>query len=119
MYAPPPKPHTMLPIAGGALLLVAGILSIADWAMILLNPDLMAFLAFIPGATGIVLICGAIGIIFCLLAIIGGIMAILRKMWALALVGSILGLLTIGPFFMGSLLSLIALILIAISRHEF
>ena len=55
----------------------------------------------------------------CLLAIIGGIMAIQRRMWGLALVGSIMGLLFAWGWIVGSVLCLVGLILIAISRNEF
>lgn len=68
--------------------------------------------------TGVIWICGAIGIILSLFALLGGIMSLLRKNWALALVGGILGLFTIG-FIIGSVLSLVALILIAVSKKEY
>ena len=55
-----------------------------------------------------------------MLGSLGGIMAIRRKMWGLALVGSILGLFFLGwAGFEASLMSFIALILLAISRSEF
>ena len=46
-------------------------------------------------------------------------MALRRRMWGLALVGSILGLFTIGYFGLSSLLSLIALIVLVMSKDEF
>jgi len=46
-------------------------------------------------------------------------MAVQRKSWGLALAGSILGLFTIGFVFEATVMSLIALILLAISRKEF
>src|SRR3989304_5163786 len=80
-------------------------------------------IAGIPGAEGlaaIIVVCGAIGIIFGLIALIGGVMALQRKKWSLALIGSILGLFTIGfVVFEASILSLVALILLAISKNEF
>lgn len=68
--------------------------------------------------TGVIWICGAIGIILSLFALLGGIMSLQRKNWAFALVGGILGLFTIG-FIIGSVLSLVALILIAVSKKEY
>jgi len=118
MYAPPPKPKTVMPIIAGILLIIAGIDGMAFWGMIAFAGGVLAGI-FGPIA-GIVVICGAIGLIFGILALVGGVMATMRKMWALALVGSILGLFLLGFFlFEASLLSFIALILIAISRHEF
>ena len=67
---------------------------------------------------GILLICGGVGIVFSIIALVGGVFALQRKMWALALVGSILGLLTVG-FVAGSVMSLIALILLVVSHEEF
>ncbi|MEK6851013.1 MAG: hypothetical protein AABY30_00585, partial [Candidatus Thermoplasmatota archaeon] len=66
----------------------------------------------------LIVICCGIEIIFSLIALIGGVFAIQRKMWGLGLAGGILGLLTWG-FFIGSILALVGLILIAISRKEF
>ena len=63
---------------------------------------------------------GAIGIIFGLIALIGGVMALQRKKWSLALIGSILGLFMIGLVVLeASILSLIAIILLANSKNEF
>ena len=58
--------------------------------------------------------------LFGIIEILGGIMALRRKMWGLALVGSILGLFFFGWLgFEASLLSFIALILLVISKKEF
>lgn len=114
--AQPPPQKTGLPLAAGILLIIAGILGLVDWVLIFLLGTLAAF---IPLLGSILLICGIIGITFSVLALLGGIMAVQRKMWGLALVGSILGLFIIGPYGISSLLSLIALILIAISHREF
>ncbi len=65
------------------------------------------------------LVCGVVIIILAVFPFLGGIMAMKRKMWTLALVGSILGLFSIGIFFISSILSFIALILLVTSRKEF
>jgi len=44
--------------------------------------------------------------------------AFLRKSWGFAVVGAIFGLLTIGAYRIGAVLSIVALILIAISKDE-
>jgi hypothetical protein len=64
-------------------------------------------------------ICAIVIIVLALFALLGGIMSIRKKMWGLALAGSILGLFTIGPLFLSSILALIALIFIVISRDQF
>ncbi|TLZ71205.1 MAG: hypothetical protein E6K10_05490 [Methanobacteriota archaeon] len=124
MYGPPPaaKPHTWKPMLAGILLIIAAIDGMSFWGTLAFAG---AALSGMLGSLGgmfqtIFLICGAIAIIFGIIAILGGIMAIRRKMWGLALVGSILGLFFLGwAGFEASLMSFIALILLAISRSEF
>lgn len=110
----------MMSIAGGALILVSGILGIIWWGLIIAAGA--ATFSFMPmfGAelANIVFVCGAIGVIFSLIAILGGVMGIMRKMWGISLVGGIFGLLAIG-YFLGSLLALVGIILIAISKKDF
>jgi hypothetical protein len=65
------------------------------------------------------IICGTIGFFLSVFSILGGIMSIRKRMWGLALAGGILGLFTIGPIFISSFMSLIAIVLIALSRREF
>ena len=124
MYGMPPpmmpmQERTGLPIAGGALLLIAGIIGLIMWGSFL---AVGATLVGIPGLPvdvgGIFAICGAIGIIFSIFPLIGGIFAIQRKMWGLGIAGGVLGIFSIG-FFIGSILALIGLILVAVSRREF
>jgi len=117
VQAPPTK--TAMPTASGGLLIAAGILGLIGW---LLNTSSTAPIVGDPffGSLGtIFLICGIIGITFSVFALLGGVMAVQRKMWGLALTGSILGLFIIAPYGVPSLLSLIALILIAVSHREF
>jgi len=122
MYGPPPKPKTMLPMIGGIFLIIAAIDGITAWAWLAFVASSLTAGIPIVGASlaGLFIVCGAIEIIFGILALLGGIMAIRRKMWALALIGGILGLFLLGwLFFEASLFALIGLILVAISRGEF
>ena len=64
-------------------------------------------------------ICGIIIALCSIITFAGGIVAIKRKAWSLAVIGGILGLFTIGLMFLGSIFSLIGLILVLISRKEF
>ncbi len=52
-------------------------------------------------------------------AVLGGIMAIQRKNWKLAVVCGVFSLLTFGFFLLSSLLGLAGLLLVLGSRHEF
>jgi len=120
MYgAPPAKPQTMMPMIAGILLILSAIIAIAFWAYVAFVAA--AFASFLPmgGLTTIIAICGGIFIILGIIELLGGVMALRRKMWALALVGSILGLFTVGFYGLSSILSLVGLIILAISRKEF
>lgn len=64
-------------------------------------------------------ICSLFGLVFSALAFIGGIMAIRRKSWGLAIAGSIMGLFTIGIFFSASVFSLLGLALLFVSKKQF
>jgi hypothetical protein len=61
----------------------------------------------------------ALGIVFSIIAIIGGYFATQRTKYTVAIIGSIFGLLSGGPVCLASLTALIALILIYTSKHEF
>lgn len=121
MYGPPAKPQTMMPMIGGILLIVAGMIGIGFWAYVAFLGAAIGGMLPIGGGlfTTIILVCGAIEIVFGILALLGGLMAIRRKMWALALVGSILGLFTFGFYGLSSILSFVALIILVISHKEF
>jgi len=103
-----------MPMAAGILLIIASIDGLINWTAAAM---ILSTMPQIPA--GYAEICGVIGIIFCLIALLGGFCAVTRKMWFVALFGAIFGLLTIGVFFEASVLSLIALILIAMSKNEF
>jgi len=68
---------------------------------------------------GLTLVCGSIMIVFSIFAIIGGICALRRRHFALALTGAILGIFTFGFYVFAPILGIIATILIAISGDEF
>ncbi len=119
MYMPV-KPRTAVPVAAGVLLIIAGALGFVGLALLLFVGGFFSFLPFAGGILGtLFLICGIVVSVFSAFALVGGIMAIRRRMWGLALTGSILGLFALGPLGIASILSLIALILVVISHDEF
>lgn len=129
-YGPPlgppmmPPQRTSRPLIAGILLIIAGLDGIILGGILAaLGGSLAATMGAFPGGEeigGIFVVCGIILIIFGILALLGGIMAATRKNWAIALIGSIFGLFCLGLFFFeASILSLVALILIAISKDEF
>ncbi len=58
-------------------------------------------------------------LVFSVMALLGGLFSLQRKMLPLSLLGAILGIFTLGLFLIGFILSIAALILIVYSRYEF
>ena len=106
----------MTPVAAGILILIGGVLALINGAY---TAAIGAAVSVIPGLSGLILMCAAIMIIFAILAILGGICALQRKVWGLALTGAIFCMISIGPVFISSILGLIGLILVAISKDDF
>lgn len=125
-YAPPPKTKTGMPTAAGILLILAGIQALVMGILVafvgsaLMGSD-FSYYGDVSGYgfEGLFLVCGVLLLVFGILAMVGGIFAVQRKSWGFALMGAIFGLFTIGFLFTGSILSLVALILLAVSREEF
>ena len=65
--------------------------------------------------SGSIMVCGLIVIIFSIMALIAGIFAVKRKNYKLAVAGAVFGLFTV----VGTLLALIALVFLLISKKEF
>ena len=120
------------PKIAGILLIIAGILALVYWIQFLLL-DITILESYIdidqlqqldPTITieqivEILNTCAVIGCVLSIFPILGGILAIKKKLWGISLVGSIIGLFTLGIFFTSSILSLISLILLIISKKEF
>jgi hypothetical protein len=121
----PPVKKTAIPVIGGILILIAGIMGLAmGGILIAIDVDQLAdYGVDVAGITDtledILTVCGAIMIILGLIAVLGGVFGVMRKHWGLAVLGGVIGLFVLGPFMLGSLLSLIGLIMIAISKKEF
>ncbi len=121
---PPPIKKTNLPVAAGILVLLAGLLAIGNGVFYLLFPSSsLGSISLPPGVTqqdveNILQVCGSIEVIFGLVAIMGGVFAVQRKHFGLAIVGAVLGMLSLG-FTFGGIFGFIGLILVAVSRKEF
>jgi hypothetical protein len=120
------KTPSSVPLIAGIFLIIAGLLGILTWSSALAL-DTSMIENVLPPDTPITVdqlqsfltTCGIIGCILSVFSLAGGIVAVRRKAWGLAVVGGILGLVTIGPFLLGSIIALIGLILVVISRKEF
>jgi hypothetical protein len=116
------------PLIAGIFLLLAGLLGVYTWVSTLFF-DISTIDPAIFEQSGVEInieqlkeilgVCSIIGVIISIFPILGGILSIKRKMWGFTIVMSIIGLFTIGPVLISSILSLIALILIVLSKNEF
>jgi hypothetical protein len=121
---------------GGVFLILAGILAISGGALIFTlnasDPSLVTTIQTLEQMGGLThqqaleqaqagfAICGVTEFILAIFTILGGIVALKRKMKTIALIGGILGVFSIGPiFFISSILSLVGLIFIVTSKNEF
>lgn len=104
---------------GGAFILLSAIVGMATGAMFIIGADFASDFDPTGVAEDILTVCGAIFIIFALIALVGAIMALTGKSWGLGIVGGIFGLLCIGPYGLASIFGLIGLIMVAISKDEF
>lgn len=69
--------------------------------------------------TGMLHTCGSLAILFGIIALLGGWFSLRRQKYVLALLAAALGIIGIGPFYLGAVLGLIGLILLALSNGEF
>ncbi len=119
-YGYPPGPpvveKTAMPVVGGVLIIIGALVGLATGALLIVGSAALMPVD-VPGVSdvsGILMICGVVEVVICIIALIGGIFAVQRKAFGFAIVGGILALL-FGWFIFG----LIGLILVAISRKEF
>jgi len=105
---------------GGILIIVSAICGFIEGILIVWVGTLFGSSSGgLTDVSGVFSACGIILFIFSILALLGGVSALMRKSWGLALVGGIFALFTIGPYFAGSILGLVGLIFIAMSRNDF
>jgi hypothetical protein len=116
------------PLIAGVLLIIAGLMSILTWIAVFSIDYSMIDISILETQNmtitteqlqSIMSICATIGIILSIFPLLGGILSIQKKLWGGALAGSIIGLFTVGPIFLSSILSLISLILLIITRNQF
>ena len=110
----------------GIFLIIAGLLGLLTWSSALALDSSMIE-SVLPADSPIsaeqlkafLTTCSIIGCALSIFTLTGGIVALKRRAWGLAIIGGILGLFTIGPLLLGSILSLIGLIFLMMSRKDF
>jgi len=125
--AKPPHEKSALSLVGGIMILVAGLMGVFMGAMLLAIDveDLDVYGLNVAGDTAldiledIMTVCGIIFLVLGLVAVLGGFFGVRRKHFGIVILGGVLGLFVLGPYMLGSLLALIGLILVAISKKDF
>lgn len=128
----PSKSTSSYPLIAGILLIIAGIISIMLWIPVITMDislienvvDISQFQQIDPSFTvedikGFMTTCAIIGMVISVFPILGGILSVKRKLWGIALAGSIIGLTMFVPSIIGGALSLVAMIMLIYSRNEF
>jgi len=104
--APAKKKESAMPLIGGILIIIASLGYLGGGGVIAGGS---AFFVDVGGGWGV--LCGAVLVVLGIISLVGGIFSIQRRNFALALLG--------GIFVVPSILGLIGLILVAVSRDEF
>lgn len=120
---PQVAPKSARPLIGGVLLLISGLLGLASTYIIFTQPLTPTDIAALQNMTAGALAANAL-LVFALVyaqafAILGGIMAIQRKNWKLAVVCGVASLLNFGFFLIGTFVGLAGLIAIITARRDF
>lgn len=114
-YGPPGPPmqhKTIKPILGGLFILLGSLVYVVIGVFYLTAMELFVAIPLAGDAfAGILTICGVIALLLGIISLLGGILSMMRKAWGLGLLAGILTIPT--------LLGLIGLILVAISRDEY
>jgi len=112
-----PTPRSKKPVIAGVVLVGSGILDIVSGVSLF---TVNGQLPDVPiDFTGMLHTCGSLAIFFGIIALLGGWLSFVRKKYALALLAAALGMIGLGPFYLGAVLGFIGLILLALSNDEF
>lgn len=112
---------TWKPTAAGILTIIAGFLGLLIAVALAVGLGIAGTLAgLIPGfpGAGFLALIAVPGIVLSVVAIVGGIYALRRQLWGLALAGAICGLLFTLPF-LGWILAILAVIFVSLGKREF
>jgi len=112
---------TWKPTAAGILTIIAGFLGLLIGIGLAVGFGIAGMMiGMIPGfpGGGLLVLLAIPGIILSIVAIVGGIYALKRRLWGLALAGAICALLFTLPL-LGWILAILAIIFVALGKGEF
>jgi hypothetical protein len=105
--------ETAYPIVAGVFEILAGIIGLGMGGLTIVGAGAASTIPYID-VSGLIFVCGAIWLVFGLLALLGGVFALQRKNYGIALVGAIFSL------FAGFLIfGILAIIFIVLAKDEF
>jgi len=112
---------TWKPTAAGILTIIAGFLGLLIGIGLAVGLGMagimIGMIQGFPGS-GLLVLIAVPGIILSIVAIVGGIYALRRRLWGLALAGAICSLLFTIPF-LGWILAILAIIFVSLGKGEF
>jgi RNA polymerase subunit RPABC4/transcription elongation factor Spt4 len=104
---------TWMPLTAGILDLVAGVPALIIGILVAAGLGALGWISGIAGVGVIMAVMGVPLIIFAIIAIVGGVFALRKRIWGLALAGSIFAL------FCACILGIPAIVFIAMGKGEF
>ena len=114
----PSKPTSDRPIIVGILLSAASVLAIISIVRLLVVTDEIPDLAYVD-ISGFLACCGVIILFGALSCFFGAILSFRRSKYSVVVIAAAFGMLGLGPFYLASLLSLIAMIIAAVSKDDY
>ncbi|MFO8110823.1 MAG: hypothetical protein R6U17_09955 [Thermoplasmata archaeon] len=123
----PRKKKPKYPEVAGVLMMISALLAIffALYSLITLGEMIQSVETYLGEETylrnleNILKGCFAAVMGFGVIQMIGGILSVKRRYWVFAVFAGLIGIFSVGFFFISSVLSFIALILLSMSREEF
>lgn len=118
-----------LPRIAAILLILAGFLSIIMWLSIaaldisivetLIDAQYDSMSITAESLKDVFVVCGALGFLFGVFIILGGVMILTKRLWGMGIAASVVGLFSIGPMFLSSIMCFLAMIFLLYSKNEF
>ena len=112
----PREPRSDALLAGGILSIVSGILALITGILLVVIGSSYGLLVHTGGAQ--ITLCGIVSIVLGVPAVLGGVFALKRKHFSLAVLGAFTGM-AAGGLYVGFLLGLAALVLYLFSNADF
>lgn len=118
-----------LPRIAAILLILAGFLSMIMWLSIaaldvsivetLIDAQYDSMSITAESLKDFFVVCGALGFLFGVFIILGGVMILRKRLWGMGIAASVVGLFSIGPMFLSSIMCFLGLIFLLYSKNEF